>query len=136
MIILVTGFASVPGEATFDGRIWSERCDRGDADIQYFKAIYPRDEELLIGILTWLNCRDRPPTTNLTSFHWEPRNSSDELNRAIKHLIGCILSSTASEKSLLQFAKVVRLQGNERYKEGEYERAIDLYQSALLSLSK
>jgi len=149
MIILITGFVSKDAafeDATFDGRIQPERCD---ADIQiscvnnqkttrtqFFKAEYPQDRELLVGFLTWLKCRNRSPTITLTNFRWELKDSFDELNKARSDIDDCILPSTMSEKFLLQFAKFVRLQGNERYKEGKYERAINLYQSALLSLSE
>jgi len=146
MIILVTGFVSEHEDATFEGRIQPESCD---ADIliscfynqemtgtQFFKAEYPQDTELLVGFLTWLKCRNRSPTITLTNFHWKLEDSSDKLNKARSDIDGRIPSSTTSEKFLLQFAKFVRLQGNERYKEGRYERAINLYHSALLSLSE
>ncbi len=146
MIILVTGFVSEHEDATFEGRIQPESCD---ADIQiscvnnqettgtqFFKAEYPQDRELLVGFLTWLNCRNRSPTITLTNFRWKLKDSSDKLNKARSDIDDRIPSSTTSEKFLLQFAKFVRLQGNERYKEGRYERAINLYHSALLSLSE
>ncbi len=127
MIILITGFVSKDAafeDATFDGRIQPERCD---ADIQiscvnnqkttrtqFFKAEYPQDRELLVGFLTWLKCRNRSPTITLTNFRWELKDSFDELNKARSDIDDCILPSTMSEKFLLQFAKFVRLQGNER----------------------
>lgn len=124
-----------------------------------FLGTYPNDLNILCGFLTWLNFRNRNPLISLRGVEFKVHSvslttSQQSIESAIATIIkGCIIPkgilfiNTINEKptvgdnlavcqTLLSFATLLKQKGNDSYNSKNYNDAIDLYQSALLTIAE
>lgn len=144
MIILVDGF-TVPPTATFGGRIMTETPDPDiriscspasppQREPKRLVVTYPSDRHFVICFLTWLRCRQR---TKPKDFEWNLDQQNQDYVDAKAYIMEHLqVNHLKSENRLLGFACTLRLAGNDKYEQSQYDEAIDYYYNALLVLSE